>query len=84
MQQFAELMAGQAVKDCVQQEALRATREASGHKTVGPKGQNRHLHGKPPPPGYGLQSRPEQGEQSRGEAGGCTCGQQSEGQGEPC
>ncbi|KAJ8267742.1 hypothetical protein COCON_G00129140 [Conger conger] len=79
MQQFAELiMAGQAVKDCIQQEALRATRESSGHKAAaGPKAQARHLQGKPPP-GYGLQPRPEQREQGREEASSCTCGLQNQ------
>ncbi|KAG5842917.1 hypothetical protein ANANG_G00182840 [Anguilla anguilla] len=81
MQQFAELMASQAVKDYAQQEAHRAAREASGQKAAGPKAPTRHLHGKPPP-GYSLPPRPDQREPSREEARSCSCGQQGEGQGE--
>ncbi|XP_064204700.1 zinc finger protein 497-like [Anguilla rostrata] len=75
MQQFAELMASQAVKDYAQQEAHRAAREASGQKAAGPKAPARHLHGKPPP-GYSLPPRPDQREPSREEARSCSCDQQ--------
>ncbi|KAJ8273458.1 hypothetical protein GJAV_G00101840 [Gymnothorax javanicus] len=79
MQQFAELVASQAVKDCGQQEMLRSSREAAGHKAAaGSKAQVRHLQNKPPPSGYGLQSRPDQREQSGEEERSCNCGQQNQ------
>ncbi|KAJ8407046.1 hypothetical protein AAFF_G00293220 [Aldrovandia affinis] len=77
MHQFADLMASHAVKDCVQQEALCATREAPGQKAVGLKAQTRHPHSKLPP-NYGLQPRPEHREQSREDVRSCSCRQQNQ------